>query len=234
MLILSSSEIEFISCPSLESTDYILPKTAHIVNFKRNSNRETFNRCHSHPFNTGVALSSFYHDHNYYSTAETMQKHLSTSLQRSQKLARVSKFNRRRIKRLENKVASLKAIVRELQTKLSKKESHEKHVLQENCEISQFLRRHRNSQRNAIEGPIKKYPLAVRTFALTLYNHSPQAYKYVREQFRNALPDTNTLRLWDKLIVCEPEETAAEENLVSFEETFDGFDDLQELFYFNL
>lgn len=50
-------------------------------------------------------------------------------------------------------------------------------------------------QRNPNEN-YRKYPVAVRKFALTMNYHSPKAYRYLREKFNNALPHPSTLRKW--------------------------------------
>lgn len=44
--------------------------------------------------------------------------------------------------------------------------------------------------------PTKQYDEDVRKFVLTLYFHSPKAYKYVRNKFNNNLPHPSTIRKW--------------------------------------
>lgn len=39
---------------------------------------------------------------------------------------------------------------------------------------------------------------------MTLHFYSPKAYKYVRQKFCNALPQSSTLRSWYNTINCEP------------------------------
>lgn len=42
----------------------------------------------------------------------------------------------------------------------------------------------------------KQYCDAVRSFALTLHFYSPRGYNFLRERFKNHLPDPSTIRSW--------------------------------------
>lgn len=42
----------------------------------------------------------------------------------------------------------------------------------------------------------KQYSDAIRSFALTLHFHSPRGYNFVREKFKNHLPDPSSIRFW--------------------------------------
>lgn len=60
--------------------------------------------------------------------------------------------------------------------------------------------------RNAESGVIsrRKYPPALRSFALTLHYYSPKAYDYVRKTFHTSLPHTRTLKNWYSKVGGEP------------------------------
>lgn len=51
----------------------------------------------------------------------------------------------------------------------------------------------------------RRYSIPVRKFALTLFYHSPRAYKYVREKFANTLPCPRTLTKWYAQSDCNEE-----------------------------
>lgn len=200
--ILTITEIEFISCAVLETTNNITPETQHnAVHVEKASSDNHNNDDHSKTTKTppqpnqtigSVTISI--------RSSQAMNKQLATNIENKNKLARENYYQTKRIKRLQSTATSLKDTVRDLRKKLLAKKTFDS---LDNWEISQLLRVcNRNTENNR-----EKYPLSVRTFALTLHNHSPQAYNFVREQFRNALPDTNTLRLWDKSVICEPKES---------------------------
>lgn len=54
----------------------------------------------------------------------------------------------------------------------------------------------------------RKYPPALRKFALSLHFYSPSAYMHVRRSFNSALPHPRTLRKWYENVNTEPGFTA--------------------------
>lgn len=51
----------------------------------------------------------------------------------------------------------------------------------------------------------RQYGIPIRKFALTLFAHSPKAYKYVREKFSNTLPHPRTMKKWYSQSDCNGE-----------------------------
>lgn len=59
----------------------------------------------------------------------------------------------------------------------------------------------------------KKFQKSVRGFALTLHFHSPRAYEYVRNRFKNNLPHPSTLRKWYSLSASSGKPGVCEDSL---------------------
>lgn len=51
----------------------------------------------------------------------------------------------------------------------------------------------------------RQYGIPIRKFALTLFAHSPKAYRYVREKFSNTLPHPRTMKKWYSQSDCNGE-----------------------------
>lgn len=177
------------------------------------------NRCYSHPYNSAAALSSMQHDHYYFTSPEGLRKQLKHTLDRANKLTLERNLQVRQITRLKDKVASLKGVVHDLRQQLSQKESSLENF-DSDCEMAQFLRRYANNlnRPDSMGVSRKKYPAAIRSFALTLNGLSKQAYRFVREQFSNALPDPITVRDWGRSYTL-PDNTQELDNIEPSEPT---------------
>ena len=108
-------------------------------------------------------------------------------------------------KRLINKVTSLKDII----LKLKNRDfiSEELSVMLEG--VGQIFRRMAEDKDYVSRD---QYDEELRSFAITLYRHSPKAYRYVRKSFKGCLPHPKTLRKWYRSADGKPdfsEETSA-------------------------
>ena len=124
---------------------------------------------------------------------------------------------------MKKQVTSVKTIVSELRkTRAPPDSGLECLEAIADTDISQFLKRFIQNQKNVTEKGIpkrqskcqrknkglgissKKYPPALRAFAMTLHFYSPKAYGFVRHRFCKALSEPSTLRAWYSSIHGEP------------------------------
>ena len=127
--------------------------------------------------------------------------------------------NRKHISRLKKQVTPLKTIVSELRkTRALPDSGLECLEAIADTDISQFLKRFIQNKKNVTEKGIpkrqwkcqrknkglgissKKYPPALRAFAMTLHFYSPKACGFVRHKICEALPEPSTLRAWYEVL----------------------------------
>lgn len=108
-------------------------------------------------------------------------------------------------KRLNKKILSLKSIVQVLEKKkfISLDCLRDLELKAESAEMI-----HRIYVTRKGKPGNRKYPPALRKFALSLHFYSPSAYMHVRRSFASALPHPRTLRKWYENVNTEPGFTA--------------------------
>lgn len=114
------------------------------------------------------------------------------------------KASKQKIKRLSERVKTLKQLVLHLRDKkLINDETHA--IIEKSCSgvpLSLMKRLFDNSQKGKVFR--KKIPPELRSFEMTLSFYSTKAYEYVRKAFKLALPALSTIRSWQSNIHCLP------------------------------
>ncbi|RVE41779.1 hypothetical protein evm_013578 [Chilo suppressalis] len=124
------------------------------------------------------------------------------------------------VKRLKKKVRSSNAVIKELESK---------HLLQgEDAEILSSINIKMRDLVGRQISKIKKLPLkkkyspALRSFALSLYYYSPNAYSYVRKTFDTCLPHPRTISKWYETVDGEAGFTAEAFKILNHKKNVSG------------
>jgi len=128
-----------------------------------------------------------------------------TSARRKLKTARV------KLSRYMDRNAKLKVQLKEL-TKQNQLYEDELELRRNTPSINELF-----GCENAKDSTTHRYKPEIREFALTLYRHSPNAYKYVRSKFGEVLPHHRTLGRWRRSTDGMPDSIVQPDNLPPIE-----------------
>lgn len=137
---------------------------------------------------------------------ETPRKHkMRNIIQRltyvSSKRLKCIKKLKQKNKRLQVKIKSLSDIIKEIKNKryLSEEEEMQLNINDEMCILIIAFQKSFQKKKS-----FKKFPVALKKFALSLNFYSPAAYRYVRQSLNYCLPHPRTLLNWYNKIDGEP------------------------------
>lgn len=128
---------------------------------------------------------------------KTINRLKFVSTNRLKKIKNLSQKNRR----LKTKNKKLKDVIEELKKKrlLNEEEEMQLNLNDKTLELMNEFKKSFKKKRT-----FKKFPFALKKFALTLNFYSPAAYKYVRSALNNCLPHPRTLVNWYNKINGDP------------------------------
>ncbi|XP_013164470.1 PREDICTED: uncharacterized protein LOC106115587 [Papilio xuthus] len=135
------------------------------------------------------------HDHCYQTDNPTLSKKAKEELQNNLKIARYRiKVLSQHVKRLRNKITSLKDTNKQLRKRKVIGDAFVD-MLKDGDDVKPqlFKRMFLNADKNVSHAG---YPKELKSFSITLYALSPQAYAYVRKKFNLALPHPRMIRAW--------------------------------------
>ncbi|KAL2092739.1 hypothetical protein ACEWY4_012537 [Coilia grayii] len=143
-------------------------------------------------------------EHSYHlNSPNTLKRKNDTMIGIVEKYQKRMKLEKQRTRRLKKNITTLKAITRELKSKL---------FISDQCAtlLETINEVPKHIMRMILEGrKTASYSEELRQFATTLHFYSPKAYDYVRKNFNNFLPHSQTIRQWYSSISADPGFTVA-------------------------